>query len=270
MLALVTGVASGFGLRFTRMLLASGVSVVGVDRVPVPDWPADIRDHAGLFAIHGDLTKHEVVASVTQACADRGGIALLVNNAGYGMFNTVEEADFRAVEQLFAANVFAPGRLLQAVLPQLRQHGGAVVQLSSVAGRMVFPESGWYAATKYALEALSEALAVETAEDGVRVRVVEPGRFDTRFGEVAGLMSRPRPTDSPYAERYPHWDRVKDGMLAPPQDPDLVARLALASLDDPRPFLRLPAGTDAVAILEERDRAGEPGWIASMIERFSS
>ena len=103
-------------------------------------------------------------------------VDVLVNNAGYAVFATQEEADLEQIRDLFDVNVLGPARTTQAFLPSLRDRRGVVVQLSSVAGRMTFPESGFYAATKHALEAMSHALLCEAGPMGVRVRVIQPGR----------------------------------------------------------------------------------------------
>lgn len=251
--AFVTGSGSGFGFALCRRLLAEGWRVVATDeRVGV--W-ADALQGAEIRAC--DVADPASVAAATAAVGD---VDVLVNNAGYAVFGSQEEADLDAVRAMFEVNVFGVARVTQALLPRLRASAGTIVQLSSVAGRTVFPESGFYAASKYAVEAMSEALFQETCKFGVRIRVVEPGSFATGFQARATAASRPRDPASPYAALHPTWDARKYALLEPPQDPALVVDAIVRSLDDPSPFTRIPVGPDAVRILAARDALGPDPW----------
>ena len=196
-----------------------------------------------------------------------GEIDLLINNAGIAVFGSQEETDLDKIRDLFEVNVFGPIRVTKALLPSLRRNQGTIVQLSSVAGRTVFPESGFYAATKYAIEAMSEALFQETSTFGIRLRLIEPGAFATRFQEHAQEASPPRVDDSPYADLWDLWDQRKNETLEPPQNPDLVVEAIIASLADPRPWLRVPVGADAERILALRDTLGADPWSTFAAER---
>lgn len=219
--------------------------------------PERLEPLVGAETYRMDVREPEEVAYVTSKAGD---IDLLVNNAGYAVFGSIEETPLAAVEQMFAVNVVGLSRVTKALLPTLRARGGTVVNLSSVAGRMVFPESGYYAASKYAVEAISEALYQECATFGVRVRVVEPGSFATRFLETANEVSEPRDPDSPYRALHDTWDARKFGILEPPQDPKMVVDAIVASLTDERPFLRLAVGPDAERLLALRDAVGPDAW----------
>jgi NAD(P)-dependent dehydrogenase (short-subunit alcohol dehydrogenase family) len=259
--ALVTGAASGFGRATATALAAAGWRVVGVDERPLSTgW----GETPGVEPLVVDVRSDAQVRHLAQVLGD---VDLVVNNAGYAVFGTQEEVPLDAVRDLFEVNVLGPARVTQAFLPGLRRRSGAIVQLSSVAGRTVFPESGYYAATKHALEAMSEALAQEVAVYGVRVRVVEPGAFDTAFSERAARSSPAVGSESPYAAQRPTWSARKGEVLEAPQPARWVAETILASLDDPAPFLRLPVGADAQRILALRDTLGPDPWTRLAIDR---
>jgi NAD(P)-dependent dehydrogenase (short-subunit alcohol dehydrogenase family) len=260
----ITGCATGFGRRIATTLLDLGHRVIATD--PDPSRLADLRSERSLL-LPLDLRDRAQVRSAVGRCLSWSEPDVLVNNGGYAVFGTQEEVGMDAVQDLFDVNVFGAGRVTAALLPTLRQRAGTVVQLSSVAGRMVFPESGWYAATKHAIEAMTEALHQETVTFGMKVRLIEPGSFDTQFLSTAMAKSPEREGTSPYADLRPMWDAAKMEVLEPPQDPQRVADAVIACLDDPRPFLRIPVGDDAERMLALRDALGHHGWMALQARR---
>lgn len=253
MRAFITGCGSGFGHRLAQRLLADGWSVVASD-----PYPERLEPLVGAEKHRLDVRIPEEVAAVV---AKAGEIDLLVNNAGHAAFGSIEESPLEGMEHMFAVNVVGLSRVTQALLPTLRRRSGTVVNLSSVAGRMVFAESGFYAASKHAVEAISEALYLETASFGMRVRVVEPGSFATRFLETAIEQSEPRSAESAYLDLHSTWDERKFSILEEPQDPSLVVDAIVASLDDPRPFLRLGVGLDAERLLAMRDTVSADAFV---------
>jgi len=263
--AFVTGCATGFGRRLTDRLLAAGWVVHATDPSPPEDWEGGAPSGTGTLVTH--LLDVRDPDQVTQATQGLGPVDLLVNNAGYAVFGTQEETDLDAVKELFDVNVLGLARVTQAVLPRVREAQGTVVQLSSVAGRTVFPESGFYAATKYAVEAMSEALFQECATFGVRVRLIEPGSFDTRFLDTALERSPAPPENSAYDGVRELWMRRKVAVLETPQDPERVVDAIMGCLDAPEPFLRIPVGPDSERILLVRDLLGADGWSTFAAER---
>jgi NADP-dependent 3-hydroxy acid dehydrogenase YdfG len=257
----VTGCASGFGFHLARRLLALGHRVVATDP-ELGSWSADLDppDPAHLLVLQLDVRHARQVAEAARRALAWAPVNVLVNNAGYAVFGTQEEADLESVRDLLDVNVLGVGRVTQALLPSIRANRGIIVQLSSVAGRTVFPESGWYAATKYAVEAMSEALYQETHNFGVRIRLIQPGSFATGFQARALAASLPRDPTSPYASQHRVWDDRKDAVLEPPQDPALVVEAIVASLADPAPFRRIPVGPDAARIVGLRDALGPDAW----------
>ncbi|MEZ4319335.1 MAG: SDR family NAD(P)-dependent oxidoreductase [Myxococcota bacterium] len=255
--AMITGCASGFGAALARRMLDTGTRVVVTD----PNLEAIAHfacDDALCLAL--DVRDDEAVRAAVAAANAWSPVDLLVNNGGYAVFGTQEEVELGVVRDMFDVNVFGPARMTRALLPTLRERAGTVVQISSVAGRAVFPESGWYAASKYALEAMSEALLQECASFGVRVRLVEPGSFATHFLETAVQASPQRDPGSPYASERALWDRRKSSVLEPPQDPSLVVEAIVASLARNVPFERVVVGPDSVRILALREALGADGF----------
>ncbi len=261
--AFITGCNTGFGHRLARGLLLDGYAVIATDRCVDglaerlregldPDEPANLTVHAL------DVRSNSDVKALAASMASP--VQVVVNNAGYGVFGTQEETDLEQVRDLFDVNVLGPARITQAFLPQLRETGGALVQLSSVAGRMVFPESGFYAATKHAVDAMSQAVALEACPLGVRVRVIEPGAFATQFYTTAAQHSPERKVGSAYHALHARWDGWREDVLEEPQDPQLVADAIRASIKSSEPFLRIPVGEDAKRILSRLETIGDAAW----------
>jgi NADP-dependent 3-hydroxy acid dehydrogenase YdfG len=266
----ITGCATGFGFELAQRAIALGHRVVATDQRPgdLEDRLTDGHDVANrLLVCELDVRDPASVDRGVAAAARWGSVDVLVNNAGYAVFGTQEEADLEAVRDLFDVNVLGAARVTQRLLRQLRERRGTIVQLSSIAGRTVFPESGFYAATKYALEAMSEALFQETCTFGIRVRLIEPGSFDTRFLATAAVASRPRSPQSAYAGLHPVWDDRKFGVLEKPQRPALVVDAILSSLESTEAFLRVPVGPDAERVLGLRDALTADAWVRFAAER---
>lgn len=268
--AFITGCNTGFGHRLARSFLLDGYAVIATDRC-VDGLTERLREGLDSKAC-AHLTVHaldvrsnaEVEALAAQAASP---VHVVVNNAGYGVFGTQEETDLEQVRDLFDVNVLGPARVTQAFLPQLRQTGGALVQLSSVAGRMVFPESGFYAATKHAVDAMSQAVALEASPLGVRVRVVEPGAFATQFYATAAECSPEREAGSAYRALHARWDGWREDVLEEPQDPQLVVDAIRASVRSSEPFLRIPVGEDAKRILNRLEVIGDTAWTEMALDR---
>lgn len=178
---LITGCSTGFGRELARRLLEQGHQAVVTARDPatLADLVAIAPDRA--LAHRLDVTDPAQIAATVAAARERfGRIDVLVNNAGYGYQASVEEGEDDAIRAQFEANVFGLFAVTRAVLPLMRaQGGGHVVNITSVAGLVGFPSSGYYAASKHAIEGWSDALAAEGAPLGIKVTCVEPGPFRT-------------------------------------------------------------------------------------------
>ena len=241
----ITGTSSGFGREIARAALAAGDRVVATARRT--DGLADLVDQAPdrVRAVALDVTDPVAVrAAVDVAVAEFGRIDVVVNNAGYGSRGALEELSDEQVRAQFDVNVFGALDVLRAVLPVMRaQRSGHVVQMSSVGGVNVVLGGAAYAATKFALEGLSEGLALEVAPLGIRVTLVEPGPFRTDFAGRSAVHGAPiedyAPILGPSRERF----LAQDGRQ--PGDPGRAAQAVvdLVALDDPP--LRLPLGAAA-------------------------
>lgn len=181
---LITGCSSGIGRATARAFLEEDWTVYATAR-DVDDVRALSEAGAEVAAL--DVTDGDAVTRVIdRVVEERGAVDCLVNNAGFGQLGPVEDVPVEAVEHQFDVNVYGPHRLVRAVLPHMREgDGGTVVNVSSVAGRVSYPGNGVYCGTKFALEAMSDALRVEVAPFDVDVVLVEPGPVDTGFTDRA-------------------------------------------------------------------------------------
>jgi NAD(P)-dependent dehydrogenase (short-subunit alcohol dehydrogenase family) len=179
----ITGTSTGFGRALARAVLDAGHNaVVTARKVSTVQDLADAHPGSAL-PLALDVTDHgQIRSAVADAEARFGGIDVLVNNAGYGYRAAVEEGDDADLEALFATNLHGPVALIKAVLPGMRERrSGAIVNMSSIGARAAYAGSGYYAATKAALEGISGSLAKEVGPLGISVTAVEPGEFRTDF-----------------------------------------------------------------------------------------
>jgi NAD(P)-dependent dehydrogenase (short-subunit alcohol dehydrogenase family) len=187
----ITGTSQGFGRELVRAALQRGDSVVATSRQPeiVAAAFPDASDR--LLAVTLDLHDPAQIARTVATVVSRfGRIDVLINNAGHGLLGAVEEASDAAIRRVYETNVFGLIRLTQAVLPHLRQqHSGHVVNLSSIGGLVGLPGWGIYNSTKFAVEGLSEALAIELAPLGIGVTIVEPGAPSARISSAVHCRS---------------------------------------------------------------------------------
>lgn len=254
---LITGASSGFGRALAEAVLAGGDTVVAAARrtAPLEDLVARYPDRARAIAL--DVTdQHLAATAVADAVLWYGRIDVLVNNAGRGMIGAVEETTDSELRELMDLHFFGPAALTRAVLPHLRAQGsGAIVQLTSMGGRISFAGAGGYSATKFALEGLTEALAEEVAPFGIKVMLVEPGAFRTGF--AGGALAQTMPMDA-YAASVGQFRKAlpeSDGQQ--PGDPAKAAAAILAALDDEHTPLHLPLGNDAYDVIRERMQGAE-------------
>ncbi len=252
---LLTGCSTGFGRLLTADLLARGENVVATARQV--ETLADIAPEKGqLLNLALDVTREDQAVEAVAAAAQRfGKLDVLVNNAGWGYFATQEQHESEPIEAMFATNVFGLARMTRLALPHLRAGGGGtVVNLSSVAGRTCTPRGGFYQATKWAVEAMSEALFYEASPLGIRVIVIEPGAFATDFGPRSAKSS-PHNNDpaSPYAALHLQWTEAAQKLFDYGQDAREVVKVLREAVESDVKFARIPVGTDATRIVRERE-----------------
>ncbi|GAB3807112.1 SDR family NAD(P)-dependent oxidoreductase [Micromonospora zhanjiangensis] len=209
-------------------------------------------------ALRLDVTDPTAIDDAVRDVVTRHGrIDVLVNNAGRTHVGAVEETTDEELRALFDLHVFGPTAMVRAVLPHLRERRtGAIVQMSSMGGQMSFAGFGAYSATKFALEGLSEALADEVREFGIKVLIVEPGAFRTSLFQTgrAGISADSGLYPAVGATRA----AVTDADGSQPGDPDKAAAVILAALQAEQTPLRLPVGEDGVsAVLAHLDQVRE-------------
>ncbi|UNK42649.1 SDR family NAD(P)-dependent oxidoreductase [Luteimonas sp. S4-F44] len=243
---LITGCSSGFGLQTAQLFLERGWHVVATMRTPRPDvLPASER----LRVLPLDVTDADSIARAVDAA---GPIDALVNNAGFGAPAPVELTPADVALSLLRTNTLGTLATTQAVLPQFRERGaGVVVNVSSSVTLRPLPLLGVYRASKAAVEALTESLAVEVEPLGIRVRLVLPGRApETRFGENARAHLRgvDHPAYGPLVERMIAGFRETGGPVTQASD---VAEAIWRATTEPGTPMRIAAGADAEAWMAE-------------------
>jgi NAD(P)-dependent dehydrogenase (short-subunit alcohol dehydrogenase family) len=261
---MITGTSSGFGLALANAALAAGDQVVATARHPERLDTLATKAPDRVAAVRLDVTRPSEVASAVAAALERfGRIDVLVNNAGYGTVGAVEELDIDELTRLQQTMFLGPVRLTQAVLPGMRERGsGVIVQISSMGGQLAPAGFGAYCSAKFALEAVSEALAGEVGPLGIRVLIVEPGAFRTEFG--AERMHRTSRIIDDYAPTAGVTRAAVDQMDgSQPGDPNKAAAAILEAITATHAPLRLALGDDAVdAIRAKHDqlRADLDNW----------
>jgi NAD(P)-dependent dehydrogenase (short-subunit alcohol dehydrogenase family) len=185
MVAIVTGGSAGIGMATARRLRAMGWTVYAAAR-RLEQMAA--LEQEGIHTAWVDLTDDaSLVSLVDHVLTEAGRIDVLVNNAGYGAFGAVEDVPLAEARRQFEVNVFGLARLCQLVLPHMRRQGsGRIINISSIGGRIYLPLGGWYHATKFAVEGLSDALRLELRPHGIDVVVIQPGGVATEWHQVAG------------------------------------------------------------------------------------
>ena len=249
----ITGSSTGFGRVLTDILLKRGERVAVTARNPdqIQDLVSGYKDTA--LALTLDVTKPEqVAAAVAEAEKFFSRIDVLVNNAGYGYLAAVEEGDDEEVRSMFDTNFFGLVAVTKAVLPGMRaRHSGHIVNISSIGGLVANPSVGYYAATKFAVEGLSEALAKEVEPLGIRVTAIEPGPFRTDWaGRSLKLAKRPIPD---YVDTAGARSRqIADRSGKQPGDPVRAAEAIITIVEADQPPRNLFLGKIALDMAREK------------------
>ncbi len=243
---LITGCSTGFGRELAALLIGRGYRVAATARDPGKLADLVAGHEASALALKLDVARPEDVGAAVVATKQTfGRIDVLVNNAGYGYLSAVEEGEDADIRAMFETNFFGLAALTRAVLPLMRaEKSGAIVNISSMGGFIGFPGSGYYAATKFAVEGLSESLSKEVAPFGIKVLIVEPGPFRTDWAGRS-LKTPKRPLDA-YAETaIARRNQVQGYSGTQPGDPMRAVEAIIATVEQPNPPLRLPLGNFA-------------------------
>lgn len=245
----ITGASRGFGRIWAEAALSRGDRVAATARTPesIADLKARFGDAVLPLAL--DVTdRHQAEQAVRQAHAHFGRLDVILNNAGYSLVGTIEEADESDVRDLFDANYFGTLRVIQAALPLLRQQGsGHILGVSSAMGLVAAPLIGFYCASKWAVEALHDSLAQEVKGFGIKVTLLEPGAFATDFGSALS-MKRSRGLEA--------YDELRDRVIgrlstAERGDPQATAEAILQIADAQDPPLRFAVGAGVLPLIRE-------------------
>ena len=238
---LITGCSTGIGRDLAQRLTGAGYTVVATARKveTLEAIPAALK-------LPLDVTSPDSVQQAVEQTLQRfGQIDVLVNNAGYGLRGVVEEISDEQARQVYDVNVFGVIRMVRAVAPHMRkQKSGRIINISSIVGKVVVPVNGLYSSTKFALEALSNALRLELAPFGIQVVVIEPGSIKTNFLDTIQSHSQDTFSDpaSPYQPLYQKFFKFNADMGQNASGPEVVSRVIQQALDAPNPKARYLAG----------------------------
>ncbi len=241
---LITGCSTGFGRQLAKHVLERGYRVVVTARKP--DEVSDLAAEGEALALKLDVTDQGQIDAAVKAAEEKfGRIDVLVNNAGIGYFAAVEESEEEQVRRMFEINFFGLSRMIHAVLPGMRERRhGFIVNLSSIGGLCAFPALGYYNATKFAVEGLSEALWQEVEPLGIKAMLVEPSGFRTDWAGRSANESKRQIDD--YAGTAGEWRnevRADSGKQA--GDPVRAVQAIVEAIESPNPPHRLLLGNNA-------------------------
>ena len=246
----ITGCSTGFGRELARVVVARGyrAAVRARDPKQVADLVAGHEDRT--LALRLDVTDPAQVAEAVRRAEERfGGIDVLVNNAGIGYFAAVEESDEAEVRRMFEINFFGLARMTRAVLPGMRKRrSGHIINIASICGLAAIPSLGDYSATKFAVEGLSEVLALEVEPLGIRVTLVEPSGFRTQWAGGSAKDSSAREIADYDATAGAARRALRDLNGKQPGDPVRAANAIIQAVESPVPPLHLLLGKDALRL----------------------
>ncbi|WP_210521306.1 SDR family NAD(P)-dependent oxidoreductase [Hymenobacter terricola] len=251
---LVTGAGKGFGFEITKAALAAGDKVIASVRSKPGQLAAALEHHPALFIVQMDVTNEaQVQAAVASGVAHFGHLAVVVNNAGYGMVAAIEEATDAEARRQYDTNVFGVLNVIRAVLPVLRQQqSGHIINISSLYAYGVLPGWALYGSTKFAIEGISQGLSAELEPFGIHVTAVAPGLFSTDFLSAESFVT----TSHPIAE----YDATTVGQMRAgsaqfhgqqPGDPKKLAQVIVQLAHTEQPPVHLPIGRDAVDMYQK-------------------
>ena len=248
---LITGASSGIGKATAQLLISQGWKVIAAARTT--EAMSDLRESGAevLPLDISDIRSRQRLA--TQIHQKFGALDALVNNAGFGEVGPIETMPIQTAQNLFDVNVFGLIGLTQLLLPDMRKRGkGTVINLSSIAGRFVTPGAGWYGASKFAVEALSDALRLELHQFGIKVVIIEPGLIATHFETVAGQSMADAQRDPAWA---PMMEKVEENWqkgFERASPADVVAETIQKALNARTPKARYRCGHRAESAVIQR------------------
>ncbi|MBP2200226.1 oxidoreductase [Pantoea cypripedii] len=256
--ALVTGASSGMGKAIALRLIQEGYQVYVAARSV--GKMADLAQ-LGAQPLRMDISKdEEIVSGVNTILAQTGGVDVLVNNAGFGLYGPVEEIGIDEARYQFEVNVFGAARLTQLLLPAMRaRRSGHIINITSMGGKMYSILGAWYHATKHALEGWSDCLRLEVAQFGIKVVIVEPGIIETGFGDAASDSIVKRSASGPYGQlvKMVAMSIKNTYGQGKGSDPNLIAEVVSRAVNSSNPRTRYAAGKFAKMLIRMRVWLGD-------------
>jgi len=269
---LITGCSSGIGEATARRLAGGGWTVYATARrLEAIEHLKDAGCHTLALDVTDEASMRAAVDEVQRA---EGSVGVLVNNAGYSQGGAIEQVPLDAVRAQFETNVFGLIALTQLVLPEMRAQGwGKIVNIGSMGGRLTFPGGGLYHATKYSLEAISDALRFEVRGFGVDVVLIEPGLITTEFAATAVSKAGDAVADGPYAEFDTKVSALTTGVYEGPMrhlggGPEVVAKAIEKAISRRRAPSRVPVTASARLSILQRKLTPDRVWDAAMRSQF--
>ncbi|PAM93753.1 short-chain dehydrogenase/reductase [Flavobacterium sp. IR1] len=249
--ALVTGASSGIGKETVKRLVQEGLIVYAVARRV--ERMEDLKE-MGAFTLKMDITDDEDVTNTVAAIIGKeGGIDILINNAGYAVFGAVEDSTLEDARKQFEVNFFGLANLTQKVLPYMRSRGkGTIINVSSVVGKLYSPLSGWYVATKYALEGWSDCLRIELSPFNIKVIIIQPGIIKTEFIDIASPSLAAHAVKSDYAlmaKKMADSINNSNSLNGKASNPIIVSNIIAKAIKAKRPQTRYTIGYLAKPLL---------------------
>jgi NAD(P)-dependent dehydrogenase (short-subunit alcohol dehydrogenase family) len=263
---LITGCSSGFGKATAQLFLDKGWNVIATMRRPSDNGIEGPADRLRVVAL--DVTDAKSIrAAISEATGLFGGVDVLVNNAGVGLFSPLETTSDKAIRHLFETNLFGVMAMVRAIVPHMRERGsGTIVNVTSSVIFNPMPMVAAYAASKTAVDGLSEALYYELAPFGIHVKMVEPGYGPgTKFESSMTALNDENSFPAPYQRQLGVLMGSIPKVSTNNQD---VAEAVLRAVNDTSPTLRFPAGADAVVIAGKRAQLSEEAFLAMMRQAF--
>lgn len=266
---LITGTASGFGKATAERLVEKGYIVYGGDiQVEANLYLNDIGGHALVMDVTSD---EQVNAGVKKVIDEQGRIDVLINNAGYGSYSTIENIDMDELHHQFDVNVFGYARLQKAVLPYMRaQKSGRIIVTSSVVGHVSTAYAGWYASTKHAVEAMADALRMEVQHLGIDVVKIKPGAVDTGFENVAFEKLDAAEVADDYKELQRQFTLAMKDIYSECEGPENTADIIVKAVEKKKPKTTYKTTSDAKMMIFMESLLSERRFDKIMLGAFES
>jgi NAD(P)-dependent dehydrogenase (short-subunit alcohol dehydrogenase family) len=258
--AIVTGSTTGIGYETAIHLARNGFYTYATMRSLSKAEKITKKaksENLPLSVIQLDVTDDiSITNAIDTVINESGKVDILVNNAGYGLIGSIEDMSIEELKAQYETNVFGVFRVTKAVLPHMRkQHGGSIINISSIAGRIALPLYSAYVSSKFAIEGLSESLAYELEPFGIKVAIIEPGAIRTNFRRERA--SKGSSEGSPYSSMMQSHSKVIEKILKHRLHPEEVAKTVIQAIENPKQKLRYIVGKDAEELIELRRKSSD-------------